>query len=74
MMLNLISGPATASTVTDLDPKDWPELNAAREAFAASKGPLRKLCCASPLAAIARDEQWKFCPACGAAVGATSKH
>lgn len=74
IMLNLISGPATASTVTDLDPKDWPELKAARQALADRKAARSKLCCASPLATIAREQQWKFCPACGAAVDAAFKH
>jgi FHA domain-containing protein len=74
IMLNLISGPATASTVTDLDPKDWPELNAAREAFASRKSVRPKLCCANPLATVTREQQWKFCPACGAAVAGAPKH
>jgi predicted component of type VI protein secretion system len=75
IMLNLISGPAEAATVTgELDPEDWAELNAARQAAAARKAARTKLCCASPLATIAREQQWKFCPACGAAVAGTSKH
>jgi predicted component of type VI protein secretion system len=77
MSLNLISGPAQTSTLAgDLDPVDMAELKAVYEAAAqrqtARPGPT-PLCCSNPLATIARAQQWKFCPACGAAVGAAAK-
>jgi predicted component of type VI protein secretion system len=73
MSLKLISGPAKTATVTGpLDAEVRAELGAAYEQ-AATIRPARagasQLCCSSPLATIAQRQQWKFCPACGAAVG-----
>jgi rRNA maturation endonuclease Nob1 len=70
LSLNLISGPATVPTVTgEVAIEDLAELDAVRGARKSTRPRKPQLCCSSPLSTIARAQQWKFCPSCGAAVG-----
>jgi pSer/pThr/pTyr-binding forkhead associated (FHA) protein len=77
--IKLMSGPAVASTVElELTAAEREEVTAAlavRKALVNSPTmappavlALGPACCESPLAARAREEGWRFCPACGSAL------
>jgi hypothetical protein len=71
--LKLVSGPAAVSTVSaSLNESERDEIMAAVRARreAAARDTALSTCCDSPLAETARQERWKFCPACGRASGA----
>lgn len=77
--IKLVSGPATASTVSATLTQDDREEIMARvrasraaqttkadpEPPPAQEPPQAKPCCGSPLAREARAQHWKYCPACG---------
>jgi hypothetical protein len=65
--LKLVSGPAQSPTV-NLSRADRAEIMArvaAARATVPAPAAQAGACCDSPLAAKARSERWKFCPACG---------
>jgi predicted component of type VI protein secretion system len=72
--IKLVSGPAQASThtATSFSQSDRDEIlarvKAERAAKAGKPAGRAAQCCDSPLAAQARAQSWKFCPACGGTI------